>query len=94
VRSAAAGTSRGTIVLEHPLRIVVVSGYVRVYYSNYWVYTVIRVLLLKVIRKKLTREVYANNAPVRCAIYSRDTVIRIYSVPRFSCNKPFVKIPS
>jgi hypothetical protein len=29
----------------------------------------------------LTSEVYTNSLRVRCAIYSRDTAIRIYSVP-------------
>ena len=37
---------------------------------------------------------FANSSRVRCAIYSRDTAIRSYSVPRFIRNKPFVKIPS
>jgi hypothetical protein len=31
---------------------------------------------------------------VRCAIHSRDTAIRISSVPRFTLNKTFVKVPS
>jgi hypothetical protein len=47
-----------------------------------------------VIRNKLGAPGFANSARVRCAIHSRDTTIRIYSVPRFKHNKPFVKIPS
>jgi hypothetical protein len=50
------------------------------------------VYLLKVIRNKLTNEVYANSARVRCAIYSRDTAIRISSVPRFKGNKRLSKV--
>ena len=33
-------------------------------------------------------------ARARCAIYSRDTAIRIYSVPRFRRKNPFVQISS
>jgi hypothetical protein len=36
----------------------------------------------------------ANSARARCAIYSRDTTIRIYSVPRFTGKNLFVKISS
>jgi hypothetical protein len=50
--------------------------------------------VLKVIRIKLTSEVYANSAGVRCAIYSRDTAICICRIPQFKNNKPCVKIPS
>jgi hypothetical protein len=42
----------------------------------------------------LTREVYANSARARSAIYSRDNAIRISSIPRFGRKNPFVKIPS
>jgi hypothetical protein len=42
----------------------------------------------------MVREVYANSSRARCAIYSRDTVIRIYSVPQFRRKNQFVKIPS
>jgi hypothetical protein len=37
---------------------------------------------------------FANSACVRCAIYSRDTAIRIYSVSRLRRKNPFVKISS
>ena len=33
-----------------------------------------------------------NSSRVRCAIYSRDIIIRVYSVPRFTCKNSFVKI--
>jgi hypothetical protein len=36
---------------------------------------------------------FANSARARCAIHSRNTMIRIYSVPHFNRNKQFVKIP-
>jgi hypothetical protein len=42
----------------------------------------------------MTREVYANSSRARCAIHSRDTTIRISSVPRFNRKTQFVKIPS
>ena len=42
----------------------------------------------------MTTPGFANSSRARCAIYSRDTVIRIYSVPYFIGNKQFVKIPS
>jgi hypothetical protein len=42
----------------------------------------------------MTSEVYANSARARCAIYSRDTAIRIYSVSKLSLKNPFVKISS
>jgi hypothetical protein len=37
---------------------------------------------------------FANSARVRCAIYSRDTAIRIYIVSRLRRKNPFVKISS
>jgi hypothetical protein len=42
----------------------------------------------------MTSEVYANSSRARCAIYSRDTTIRIYSVSQLSRKNPFVKISS
>jgi hypothetical protein len=42
----------------------------------------------------LTSEVYANSSRARCAIYSRDTAIRIYSVSQLRRKNPFVKISS
>jgi hypothetical protein len=42
----------------------------------------------------MTREVYANSARARCAIYSRDTAICISSVPQLIRKNPFVKISS
>jgi hypothetical protein len=46
------------------------------------------------VNTKVLNLVCAKSAGARCAIYSRDTAIRIYSVPRFRRKKPFVKIPS
>jgi hypothetical protein len=45
-------------------------------------------------RKKLNSKVFANSSRVRCAIHSRGTAIRIYSVPLFTLKNQFVKIPS
>ena len=42
----------------------------------------------------MTTPVCANSARVRCAIYSRDTAIRIYSVSQLRRKNPFVKISS
>jgi hypothetical protein len=42
----------------------------------------------------MTPPVYANSVRVRCAIYSRDTAIRIYSVSQLIHKNPFVKISS
>jgi hypothetical protein len=47
-----------------------------------------------VIRSRLTPQVYANSSRARCAIYSRDTTIRICSVPRLNRRNPFIKITS
>jgi hypothetical protein len=43
---------------------------------------------------KLTIEVYANSSRARCAIYSRDSAIRIYSVSRLTNKNSFVKMSS
>ena len=43
---------------------------------------------------KLTTLVYANSSRARCAIHSRDTTIRICSVPQLTRKIPFVKISS
>jgi hypothetical protein len=43
---------------------------------------------------KLIPQVYANNAHARCAIHSRDTAIRICSVPQLIHKNLFVKISS
>ena len=40
----------------------------------------------------MTTQVYANSSLARCAIYSRDTVILICSVPQLKCKHPFVEI--
>jgi hypothetical protein len=42
----------------------------------------------------MTIEVHANSARARCAIYSRDTAIRIYSVSQLINKNTFVKISS
>jgi hypothetical protein len=42
----------------------------------------------------MTNEVCANSSRARCAIYSRDTAIRIYSVSRLRRKNSFVKISS
>jgi hypothetical protein len=48
----------------------------------------------KVNLNKLTIEVYANSSRARCAIYSRDSAIRIYSVSQLTNTNSFVKISS
>jgi hypothetical protein len=47
-----------------------------------------------VIGKKLNSKVRANSSRMRCAIYSRDTKIRICSVPQLKRKYSSVKIPS
>jgi hypothetical protein len=42
----------------------------------------------------MTREIYANSSRARCAIYSRETTICIYSVSQLYSKNPFVKISS
>jgi hypothetical protein len=37
---------------------------------------------------------FANSSRARCAIHSRDTAIRIYSVSQLTRKNPFVKISS
>ena len=44
--------------------------------------------------KNDTTGFFADSSRARCAIHSRDTAIRISSVPRFKCKNPFVKISS
>ena len=51
-------------------------------------------LVLKVIRNNKNTKVCPKSSHARCAIYSRDTAIRISSVPRFICKNKFVKISS
>jgi hypothetical protein len=55
--------------------------------------TAVYTQVLKVKRPKMGTQVCANSSPARCAIYSRDTAIRICSVPRLKFKKPFVKMP-
>jgi hypothetical protein len=50
------------------------------------------IIILKVKRNKMTSEVRAKCSRALCALYSRDTAIRISSVPRFRRKNPFVKI--
>jgi hypothetical protein len=42
----------------------------------------------------MTTPGFANSSRARCAIYSRDTAIRIYSVSRLRRKNLFVKISS
>jgi hypothetical protein len=48
--------------------------------------------VLKVKIKKMTPPGFANSSRARCAIYSRDTAIRIYSVSQLRRKNSFVKI--